>query len=98
MGFCGQLLEFINFFQHGVLTHVFNPSFNWSLPRFVSIDFNKCRFSCLFSAAGFASKTRYLFGRFSVQMKVHPGDSAGTVSTFYVSHLERFAFCVSSGH
>lgn len=39
------------------------------------------------AAAGFASKTRYLFGRFSIQMKVHPGDSAGTVSTFYTSSL-----------
>jgi hypothetical protein len=38
-------------------------------------------------AAGFASKTRYLFGRISIQMKVHPGDSAGTVSTFYVSFV-----------
>lgn len=41
---------------------------------------------CFFPAAsGFASRTRYLFGRMSIQMKVHPGDSAGTVSTFYVS-------------
>lgn len=46
----------------------------------------------LASAAGFASKTRYLFGRFTIQMKVHPGDSAGTVSTFYVSSLTRNEF------
>ncbi|KAG0566028.1 hypothetical protein KC19_7G032800 [Ceratodon purpureus] len=39
------------------------------------------------AAAGFASKTRYLYGRISIQMKVHPGDSAGTVSTFYTSSL-----------
>jgi hypothetical protein len=39
------------------------------------------------SAAGFASKMRYLFGRFTIQMKVHRGDSAGTVSTFYVRSL-----------
>lgn len=39
------------------------------------------------AAAGFASKMRYLFGRFTIQMKVHRGDSAGTVSTFYTSSL-----------
>jgi xyloglucan:xyloglucosyl transferase len=39
------------------------------------------------AASGFASNTRYLFGRISIQMKVHPGDSAGTVTTFYTSSL-----------
>jgi len=39
------------------------------------------------SAAGFASRTRYLFGHMSIQMKVHAGDSSGTVSTFYTSSL-----------
>lgn len=37
-------------------------------------------------AAGFNSKEQYLYGEFSVEMKLIRGNSAGTVSCFYVSH------------
>ncbi|KAF7823089.1 xyloglucan endotransglucosylase/hydrolase protein 9-like [Senna tora] len=38
-----------------------------------------------FSGAGFGSKTKYMFGRVSIQLKLVEGDSAGTVTAFYMS-------------
>ncbi|KAG6738129.1 hypothetical protein POTOM_059688 [Populus tomentosa] len=38
-----------------------------------------------YSGAGFQSKSKYMFGKVTVQIKLVEGDSAGTVTAFYMS-------------
>lgn len=48
-----------------------------------------------FLGAGFQSKSKYMFGKVNIQIKLVEGDSAGTVTAFYVSSKTNFYYYIS---
>lgn len=48
------------------------------------------------SGGGFVSRTKFLYGKASADLKLVPGDSAGVVTAFYVSECSVQALLVAS--
>ncbi|MDG2865928.1 family 16 glycosylhydrolase, partial [Vibrio parahaemolyticus] len=60
---------------------LFQPS--WAFDHFIhERDLLKLKLD-KFSGAGFTSKSKYMFGKVTIQLKLVEGDSAGTVTAFY---------------
>ncbi|XP_042486626.1 xyloglucan endotransglucosylase/hydrolase protein 9-like [Macadamia integrifolia] len=62
---------------------LFQPS--WALDHFVYQGEQLQLKLDNYSGAGFASKSKYMFGKTTIQIKLVEGDSAGTVTAFYMS-------------
>ena len=55
----------------------------------------QCYYHGIVTGTGFQSKGTYLFGHFSMQIKMVPGDYAGTVTAFYVRNIPMFHIFVN---
>lgn len=67
-----------NFFQDFDLTWGGNRAKIYNGGRLLSLSLDKV------SGSGFQSKREYLFGRIDMQLKLVAGNSAGTVTAYYV--------------
>ena len=64
----------------------------------LSLIFVGFRWSNFVHAVGhFESKYRFLYGYFSMYMKLVPGESAGVIATYYVSFLRMLMYVFLSG-
>ncbi|WJX49872.1 Xyloglucan endotransglucosylase protein 6 [Trifolium repens] len=80
---CLMLMLCVSLSSSSKFDELFQPS--WALDHFV-YEGNLLKLKLdNSSGAGFGSKSKYMFGKVSIQLKLVEGDSAGTVTAFYMS-------------
>ncbi|XP_010667960.1 xyloglucan endotransglucosylase protein 6 [Beta vulgaris subsp. vulgaris] len=81
--FCFAILMMVEVVSSSKFDELFQPS--WALDHFTyEGELLKLKLDN-FSGAGFQSKSKYMYGTVTVQIKLIEGDSAGTVTAFYMS-------------
>lgn len=75
-----------NFYQDFDLTWGDNRAKIFNGGQLLSLSLDKT------SGSGFQSKKEYLFGRIDMQLKLVAGNSAGTVTAYYVCHHSQTSF------
>ncbi|KAF9590768.1 hypothetical protein IFM89_038295 [Coptis chinensis] len=81
LGFC--VFGLVSLVSSANFSELFEPS--WALDH-VAYDGEQLKLKLdNYSGAGFGSKSKYMFGKTTVQIKLVEGDSAGTVTAFYMS-------------
>ncbi|KAG6657870.1 hypothetical protein CIPAW_04G119900 [Carya illinoinensis] len=82
-GFFMGLVLVVGLVSSAKFEELFQPS--WALDHFIHEgELLKLKLDN-HSGAGFSSKSKYMFGKVSIQIKLVEGDSAGTVTAFYMS-------------
>lgn len=77
-----MMVEFVSS-SSSKFDQLFQPS--WALDHFIHEGESLKLKLDNFSGAGFESKSKYMYGKVTVQIKLVEGDSAGTVTAYYMS-------------
>lgn len=80
---CFSMLIIVEVVSSSKFDELFQPS--WALDHFTYEGDNLKLKLDNYSGAGFESKSKYMYGKVTVQIKLVEGDSAGTVTAFYMS-------------
>ncbi|XP_043688321.1 xyloglucan endotransglucosylase/hydrolase protein 9-like [Telopea speciosissima] len=81
--FSVSIVVLVGLVSTSTFDELFQPS--WALDHFIYEGEQLKLKLDNYSGAGFASKSKYMFGRTTIQIKLVDGDSAGTVTAFYMS-------------
>ncbi|GAB2274857.1 Xyloglucan endotransglucosylase protein 6 [Dionaea muscipula] len=83
LALCLFVMTMVDVVSSAKFDELFTPS--WALDHFIyEGDLLKLKLDN-YSGAGFGSKSKYMYGKVTAQIRLVEGDSAGTVTAFYMS-------------